>query len=228
MPVLQEVHADAEFDALTCEVTQTAAAYGEAAARTALESATSEVLDTSAEGWTIKPVHPSTPESFDLLPPDELEISVNQAFQLKYALERQPDIRFADALFETNMDDIPEGALESADGDVLEGFGIDWWNELTELEKDPMWSLRQISAVEAWTMTKGTKIRVGHPDSGYIPHVELDDGRILHDLEIDTYEGDGGAHSARNPEDRGGNHGLSTASVIVSDNKEDIRSHSSR
>jgi thermitase len=213
---LQDVHTNAEFDALTIEIATAAVADPQKEAINALESAVSEVLGTGAEEWTIHPVHASAPGSFDLLPPEGLEITVTQAFQLKYALEQQPAISFAEALFETNMDDIPEGALETADGTGLESFGLDWWNELSDTEQDPMWSLRLIDADQAWNLTKGADIRVGHPDSGYIPHTELDDGRILHHLEIDAYDGDEGAHSARNADDRGGNHGLSTASVIVS------------
>ena len=217
MPVsLQDVHAQPEFDALTIEVVEAAIADAQVEAVAALESAASEVMGGGAEGWTIQPVNAAVPGAFDLLPPDGQEVTITQAFQLKYVLEQQPNISFADALFETNMDDIPEEVLELADSAGLKGFGGDWWGELTEAEKDPLWSLRQIKADQAWTLTKGADIRVGHPDSGYIPHVELDDGRILHDLEIDVYDGDEGAHSAQNSDDRGGNHGLSTASVIVS------------
>ena len=138
---------------------------------------------------------------------------VTQAFELKYALEKQPAVRVAEALFETTLDNVPESVDAPVGPPGLESIGVNWFGELTEPERNPLWSLDLIKAREIWEKTEGEGITVGHPDSGYIPHPELDDSRIRHDQERDFYDGD---DNAQNPQDRGGNHGLSTASVILS------------
>jgi len=211
--LIQDALAQPVFDALTIQLEDSADGEPAELAREALETAVSQVLGTSAVGWQIKPVHESVPGAFDLIPPADQAILVQQGFQLKYRLEEQDNIAYADVLFETNLDDIPEDISLEVDTGALAGPGGNWWDNLTVTEQDPMWSLRLIEADKAWNDSRGANIVVGHPDSGYIPHPELDDIRILHALERDIYEGDA---NAQNPAQRGGNHGLSTASVILS------------
>lgn len=213
---IQDALAQPVFDALTIQLGDSAGGDPAESAREALETAVSQVLGTSAVGWQIKPVHESVPGAFDLIPPADQAIPVQQGFQLKYRLEEQGSIAYADVLFETNLDDIPDDIdLEVDTGPPagLGGLGGNWWDNLTVAEQDPMWSLRLIEADKAWSDSGGANVVVGHPDSGYIPHPELDDARILHAFERDIYEGDA---NAQNPAQRGGNHGLSTASVILS------------
>lgn len=206
MDIPQAPLAAPQFDALTLELALPLASDPEAAARRALERAIAQVTGTPAEGWSVIAVHPSAPGAYDLIPPPGQVISVGQGFELQYALVAQPEVDFAQALFETNLDNMPEtaGGLESAG---------DWFADLTPAEQDPLWSVKLIGADQVWPATQGAGIIVGHPDSGYIVHPELDDARIRHDKERDIYDGD---DSAQNPGERGGNHGLSTASVILS------------
>jgi subtilisin family serine protease len=205
----QEALTDPIFDALTVQLAAEAAADQKAVAERALAAAINEVPGMPFEGWRIKAVHESVPDAFDIFPPPESGITVSQAFDLKYALEKQAGIRHADPMFETTLDNYPE----SDDAAALEGLGINWFGDLSEPERDPIWSLRLIQVMEIWDKTEGEGVTVGHPDSGYIPHHELDDSRIVHEKEFDFYDGD---DNAQNPLDRGGNHGLSTASVILS------------
>jgi thermitase len=56
----------------------------------------------------------------------------------------------------------------------------------------------------------GQGVRIGHPDSGFRPHKELDSDRLLTGIDYDFYQGDD------NPQVSSGGHGLGTASVIMS------------
>ncbi len=178
--LIQDALAQPVFDALTIQLENSADGDPAELAREALETAVSQVLGTSAVNWQIKPVHKSVPDAFDLIPPADQAILVQQGFQLKYRLEEQDNIAYADVLFETNLDDIPEDISLEVDTGALAGPGGNWWDNLTVTEQDPMWSLRLIEADKAWNDSRGANIVVGHPDSGYIPHPELDDTRILH------------------------------------------------
>jgi thermitase len=193
--LIQDALAQPVFDALTIQLEDSADGDPAKLAREALETAVSQVLGTSAVGWQIKPVHESVHGAFDLLPPADQAILVQQGFQLKYRLEEQDNIAYADVLFETNLDDIPEDISLEVDTGALAGPGGNWWGNLTVTEQDPMWSLRLIEADKAWNDSRGANIVVGHPDSGYIPHPELDDTRILHAFERDIYEGDANAQN---------------------------------
>ncbi|MEX1109464.1 MAG: S8/S53 family peptidase [Dongiaceae bacterium] len=86
---------------------------------------------------------------------------------------------------------------------------------------DYAWSLRNMRVPQAWKLapTKGDGIRVGHPDTGYAKHVDLDDSRL--DLSR-AYNFIDNNPDAEDPLDYGGvlkspGHGTATGSVIVSD-----------
>lgn len=75
------------------------------------------------------------------------------------------------------------------------------------------WSLELCRVPGAWhaaEATLGRGVRIGHPDSGYRPHPEMDADRVLADIDYDFLDRDTNAAS------RLANHGLSTASVIMS------------
>lgn len=211
--LFQTALTDPQFDALTIELADPVDGDPQFVAQKALAEALDQVPGAPLEGWTIAPVHATAPDAYDLFPPEDTAITVSQAFELKYALEKQPAVRVAEALFETTLDNVPESVDALVGPPGLESIGVNWFGELTEPERDPLWSLDLIKAREIWEKTEGEGITIGHPDSGYIPHPELDDSRIRHDQERDFYDGD---DNAQNPQDRGGNHGLSTASVILS------------
>ncbi len=209
----QEALTNPQFDALTVELADPIAGDPQVVVREVMATAVKQVLGTSAEDWTIEPVHATVPGAFDLFPPPGQEVTVPQAFDLKYALQEQAAVSAAEALFETTLDNVPESVDAPVGPPGIESAGINWFGQLTEPERNPLWSLALIKVQEIWEKTEGEGVTVGHPDSGYIPHPELDDSRILHDKERDFYDGD---DNAQNPQDRGGNHGLSTASVILS------------
>jgi lambda repressor-like predicted transcriptional regulator len=117
-----------------------------------------------------------------------------------------------EALFETNLDNIPEESFLGEDEEGLEDLASPW-EKLTATERNPMWNHDLVNTKAAWELSRGQGIIVGHPDSGYIPHFELDDDRVRHDLEGNFYDSTPGAN---NSDERGGNHGLGTATVLMS------------
>lgn len=211
--------AEPSFDALTIELEPGTAGDPEMGASEALAGAISEVAGIpQASEWQVVSVHPSDPLSFDLLPPADHEITVKEGFELKYALERQSGVGYAAALFDTNLDNLPEEPESLLLDDAVAFSAVSWFDKLSSVEQDPEWSLKLIEVQAAWELSpagqsQGEGVLIGHPDAGYVRHSELDDNRIRHDLERDIYGDD---PVAENPEDRGGNHGLSTGSVIMS------------
>ncbi|MCB9434480.1 MAG: caspase family protein [Ardenticatenaceae bacterium] len=209
---LEDAFTQPTFDALTIEIEKAAVDQMKAAAVQSLERVLA-AANFDPTGWTVKPVHPNDPNSFDLIPPKGHTISIKQAFDLKYALEAQEGVAAATALFETNLDNLPEGSVVAKSADFRGAIINTDIADLTASEQNPMWAHEMMNSAEAWQLADGSGIIVGHPDSGYIPHAELDSARLLYQFERDIYDQD---NDARNPDERGGNHGLSTASVLMS------------
>ena len=216
----QQALAEPEFDALIISFGSTASGDLAQQAAAMLESAVQQVLDRTAAGWEINEV-PGLSSYFDLIPPPDQPVSIKQGFDLKNILKKEPTLEHVDTLFETNLDNIPEddGGVE---GDMMHSLFSTPWESLTETERNPLWNHELINTAEAWEHSRGQGIIIGHPDSGYIPHFELDDDRIRHDLERNFYDE---APGAVNSEERGGNHGLSTASVLISGSAQPIENH---
>lgn len=210
-----------EFDALTVEIAPGANGDPAELAGQALEATLQALAITPQEGWEVRPVHARLPLSFDLIPPPGHTITVNQGFDMQYHLAAQENVRRAEAAFETTLDNIPDTNTVPAETSSLESLSTPIHNlQPDELHLD--WSLNLIEVPQAWALSEpdksqGQGVRIGHPDSGYIPHPDLTDVRLRHDLEWDYYDRD---RSALNAKERGGGHGLGTGSVIIS-NKQD-------
>ncbi len=83
------------------------------------------------------------------------------------------------------------------------------------------WALQQCKAIAAWQLTpkpngkaRGEGIIIGHPDTGYTDHPELDGARVLKTRGKDFEEGD--ADPRDTLKGKFGGHGTSTGSVIMS------------
>lgn len=84
--------------------------------------------------------------------------------------------------------------------------------------EDSLWALKLCRVDQAWEIIAndagrgrpGEGVRIGHPDSGYRPHEEMDASRVLANIDYDFIGND------RQTINLEGNHGLSTASVIMS------------
>ena len=226
-----EVLTDPRFEGITIEL-----AMGEGAPAERAAAVAREILG-DGHAWRIEPVHPSEPLDFDLLPPHGLEsdTSVAEAWQLTHSLKVLPGVAHAEPSFVLYQDNDPyllipgTADLATADeGDLtdaqLKAAG------LPEVEKSWRdWSPLFIRAREAWDVapraqtgsfppgkSRGDGIRIGHPDSGYRNHKELWNSdieprrRILKEVDRDFVDND------LEPMTDDGNHGLATASVIMS------------
>jgi subtilisin family serine protease len=204
-----------EFDALVIQFRPPVTKDMAQQAARLLATAVQQVLATSVEGWQINPV-PGMPAYFDLIPPPDPSISVKQGFDLKNTLRKDESLLYVNALFETNLDNLPEEVLPdealTEAGEILEDLATPLGN-LTAAERNPLWNHQIVNSQAAWALSRGQGILIGHPDSGYIPHVELDPDRVRRDLEANFYDSTPGA---ANSADRGGNHGLGTATVLMS------------
>lgn len=183
-------------------------------------------------GWRVRPVSPNAPLEFDLLPPPDRALSVAEAWELTYALRALPGVTDAEPSFDYLQDD-GEAVRTAQPPDTLEAA------EAARPDDEPNWSPRLIEAPEAWLVppraaeggfaagkSRGEGIRIGHPDSGYRSHHELtSEGnsglltRVLGQLERDFIDD---PPLVNNPD---GNHGLGTASVIMSLDNEPLGAH---
>lgn len=196
------------FDGLTFEI-------GSYSGKNTLSEAKRIVKHSLGNGWKVLRVENSKTE-FDALPPKRKKFSLGDAWQAVYTLQDHRNIIYADPNFFVNLpgfrDDIETGAdLQSA---FRSGSSGNDHIQATSSQFD--WNLRMIKAREAWQLshaddsTKGAGILIGHPDSGFRSHPELDAQRVRTDIDWDFYDDD------ENAETSDGNHGLGTGSVIIS------------
>ena len=145
------------------------------------------------------------------------KLSTREAWNRAYELREFTGVNYAEPMFAVSISDNPA-----------------WLKDPTAVMKDghlqesrnPEWSLEAIHAKEAWQKffpdpekSPGHGIAIGHPDTGYQDHPELD-GRVLGDKGYDFLYNDNDAHDdlerpASEPIPNPG-HGTGTASVIVS------------
>lgn len=239
MPLARQPITDPVFEAINLElVPDTGGGDLREVAREALRRALGEVLQREPEGWRVEPIHESRPEAFDLVPPevgeDEGALSVQEAWDITYALHWQPGVADAEPSFTIMQDDVenlPEGeipaeepeelGLEALEAAVPAAGACQAPASVDEAQFD--WSPTLIGTFAAWNQIPpaggerfGKGIRIGHPDSGFIPHPELHDlntgepNRVLAHLGFDFVDDD------PNPQHEDGDHGLGTASVVMS------------
>ena len=143
-------------------------------------------------------------------------LSSENLWDSAYALEEELDLAEA----EPDLEPMHDEALETGQLCFVED----------EAPIDKEWSVKSVSAVEAWTLTPpgagkrfGEGISVCHPDTGWSEHVELDSSRL--DLtRAKNLLADGPA-DARDPLDYSGGmlnpgHGTGTGTVIVSEHEQ--------
>jgi hypothetical protein len=167
-------------------------------------------------GWRVDPVvDDPRHDQFDLLPPsDEAAMPPGLAWEIAEHLRRQDGVADAEPSFV--VDDYPEGAssqpppttTRGATGGVFDENDCDWVAKFVQADMQPdgtpgAWSLAPVGEVP------GHGIRIAHPDSGYRGHAEIQDRLLLADA-WDFFTNQSGAENDQ------GDHGLGTASVIVS------------
>ena len=146
------------------------------------------------------------------------KISTRQAWNKAYKLRSIPGVVYAEPMFATAVSDNPTWTNDEKDPSGKDAH-------LPE-SLDPEWSLDAIHVKKAWrqffpdeALLPGHGVIVGHPDTGYQDHPELE-GRIVSGKGYDFVYDDPDAHDdlerpfstpVPNP-----GHGTGTASVIVS------------
>ncbi len=191
--------------------------------------------------WKIAIVSLLESPTVEILPPKNIKVSIQQAWDIAYELQELPDIVDATPLFEivqpvlsevTSFGNAPDWMKEQLESHLTN-------EEATLAETDeckvfdptePDWSIRFIKAENAWNATGGTNqskilgegIRIAHPDTGYRRHRELTEplSKIDRELQYDFVNED------KHAETDSGNHGLGTGTVIVSSDNRNIQRNS--
>lgn len=193
-------------------------------ARLALVEALAEIGRTDA-GWTVLPVNGLRPGTFHLFPPESGELAVADAWSVAYLLQAQASVIDAEPSFEVvldsgdlDADDDEEEVSAAAPGDppIFSKFDRDWCPKL--IEAPGAWRVPPHSGNDGFPpgLPRGEGVTVGHPDSGYREHAEIRDtpNRFLDEKGWDFF-GDLGVEDPFEEDDHG-NHGLGTASVLMS------------
>lgn len=175
-----------------------------------------QVSELMGPDWTLRPAGDRDTD-FELRQ-SKGKISTRQAWNKSYKLRSIPGVAYAEPLFATTVDDNPAWTKDESERDNKEAH-------LPE-SLDPEWSLEAIHVKEAWSqffpdpqLPPGHGVIVGHPDTGYQDHPELE-GRIVIGKGYDFVYDDPDAHDdlerpLSTPVPNPG-HGTGTASVIVS------------
>jgi subtilisin family serine protease len=150
-----------------------------------------------AKTWIVEPAF-DDPAALMIEPQHPL--TIQQAWNAVHALRSRRDVRVVDPLWETELGwPKPEPELE------------------TTAVPDPKWPLVTVRAREAWELSRGKGSVIGHLDTGYTDHPELEPGAWLVDAGYDFVDDDADARD----ELVGGvgmfpGHGTATASMIAS------------
>lgn len=158
------------------------------------------------ERWSIEPLHQHT---FCFYPPALHSLLYVEAWDLAHRLTE----RFGE--FDPLIDEVAD---EQAAPDIETKAIYSLEERVTGLDPSkPDWSLRAVEVQEAWDYLRqhprsaeADPVIIAHPDAGFKPHNELD-GQILHELSRDFV---GREHPMAS-------HGVSTASVIISQDNRD-------
>ena len=151
---------------------------------------------------------------FDAIYDGSLPLTFADAWQLTHTLEEQESIHYAEPSFTFPI----PGETNAPNGDT-QLFVQSSGNLDKSGTEDFHWALRQCNVLEAWNLfeNSGTKpgkgVIIGHPDSGFVEHSEMDLERVRIDFDKDFLEED---FETRTEKINHGLHGLATASVIMS------------
>ena len=162
--------------------------------------------------WQVRSVA-ADPNEFDAIYTGALPVSFANAWRLSHTLEEEALVVYAEPSFTFPVPgetDAPANAnrRESAAGEEHDPATADY-----------LWALKQCNVPAAWEVIEnsgkrpGENVLIGHPDSGFIEHPEMDIERVRIDFDRDFLEED---LETRTEEFKHGLHGLATASVIMS------------
>jgi len=140
------------------------------------------------------------------------------AFEMGYALAKEPNLVDVEPSFVYLNPDLD--ALAEIDSPRRASAAAE--RHLPQ-SRDPNWCRDRMNLAAAWQLTRGRGIRIGHPDTGYLRHAEIEDaangGPVRDDLGWDFEDDDSIPHAELDEDNLlpgGPNHGTATASVIAS------------
>jgi hypothetical protein len=142
------------------------------------------------------------------------ELPAAEAWEVARRIRKHPKATSAEPLFAVYTPPPDESPAPGAAASSV-GGGAAIAGALADCE----WALKKSGVIAAWSVTTkpGEGVRIGHPDTGYQIHNELDAGRLVLTLDRDLIEDDDDALDPlidgilKNP-----GHGTATGSVIVS------------
>ena len=205
---------DTRFEGYFLQVLPGAPPDGGARRTTAIEIARRVVAEALEGRWNVTPFWSAAgggrsvpPGDFFVTPAAPAEVATPAAWTGLYKLRQQRDVVYAEPMFELALPRRPRRVLRAAGGGEAHLPGTERCD----------WTIDFINARAAWTLSKGENVLIGHPDTGYTPHVEIVDSLQL-DRGKDFFEGDADPRDdlkdELGPEWPG--HGTGTASVTAS------------
>ena len=169
------------------------------------------VAECMGHRWRVRPC-PGDPLEYDALPAAGIAlVSFAEAWEAARRIEGCSAVTYAEPSFTFPVPgefdrDIDTSRRASSAGDT----------HIPETERH-QWALEQCNVPAAWklfaTADPGGDVLIGHPDSGFLEHPELDLSRVRLDLDRDFLDDD---QETRTRKTKHGSHGLATASVIIS------------
>ncbi|MCZ6463941.1 MAG: S8 family serine peptidase [Proteobacteria bacterium] len=155
---------------------------------------------------------------YELVPNKGVSIGSARAWELSHELKAQPHIAQVEPSFVYLTSDLD--ALEERGSPRRASVGRS--HDLPE-SVDPGWCREAMNLEAAWVISKGRGVLIGHPDTGWIRHPEVEDvdngGPMRTDLGYDFVNDDDDPRAELDTDDilpGGPNHGTATASVIAS------------
>ncbi len=165
-------------------------------------------------GWTFKNVEHSRDAIDALYKGKKKPPTVKEAWELAYRLRDQPYITDVEPSF---VFPVP-GIDEDLHARIARSISFCVGDSATDGKYE--WGLEEAKVPQAWKYSENTRnaklygegVLVGHPDSGYRTHRELEPNRLILTSDKDFIDDDDETVEAT----ENGNHGLGTASVIMS------------
>lgn len=167
------------------------------------------------EEWSVRPC-PGDMYEFDAVYKGTTPLNFGKAWDKCHGLEELETIVFAEPSFPFPV----PGETDAPDDDKrIRGRAMFGRDDHKPGTSDPVWAIKDCKIPEAWAFIEaagkkpGEGIMIGHPDSGFQEHPEMDLTRVLTDMDYDFLDDD---KETRTNKRSHGAHGLATASVIMS------------
>ena len=174
------------------------------------------------DAWEVK-VYPHDRYEFDAIHTGRRSLCLADAWEHAHEIASDPDVVYAEPSFVFPI----KGETDVTHADrrtTIRRSSVDSSSHKRGTEQK-MWSVQRCAVPAAWQLLEsqqklpGEGVRIGHPDSGYLVHAEVDSCRVLDSEDWDFVEGDA---DARTNSLQDGSHGLATASVIMSGKQGEI------